>query len=71
LLRLSFFLLQGCSGGINGLAAVLGEPLCKMHELAVAGQWQQALELQRKLVNIDLLVRCLTDLYIQRDRMRA
>jgi len=53
------------------LAAVLGEPLCKMHELAVAGQWQQALELQRKLVNIDLLVRCLTDLYIQRDRMRA
>jgi len=49
-------MLVGCSGGINGLAAVLGEPLCKMHELAVAGQWQQALELQRKLVNIDLLL---------------
>jgi len=50
------FLLQGCSGGINGLAAVLGEPLCKMHELAVEGRWHEALELQRKLVNIDLLV---------------
>jgi dihydrodipicolinate synthase/N-acetylneuraminate lyase len=46
----------GCSGGINGLAAVLGEPLCKMHALAMDGQWQKALELQRKLVNIDLLV---------------
>lgn len=50
------FISQGCSGGINGLAAVLGEPLCKMHELARAGHWKNALELQRKLVNIDLLV---------------
>ncbi|XP_025408389.1 4-hydroxy-2-oxoglutarate aldolase, mitochondrial-like isoform X2 [Sipha flava] len=49
-------MLVGCSGGINGLAAVLGEPLCKMHALAMDGQWQKALELQRKLVNIDLLL---------------
>lgn len=48
--------LAGCSGGINGLAAVLGKPLCKMHELAVMGHWEEALKLQRKLVNIDLLV---------------
>ncbi|VVC45025.1 Aldolase-type TIM barrel,DapA-like [Cinara cedri] len=49
-------MLVGCSGGINGLAAVLGEPLCEMHKLAVAGRWIEALVLQRKLVNIDLLL---------------
>lgn len=57
LVQFDFFFLPGCSGGINGLAAVLGEPLCKMHKLAVAGQWQEALKLQRKLVKIDLLVK--------------
>lgn len=46
----------GCSGGINGLAAVLGGPLCELHGLARAGQWDEAMALQRRLVNIDLLV---------------
>ncbi|XP_050540471.1 4-hydroxy-2-oxoglutarate aldolase, mitochondrial-like [Daktulosphaira vitifoliae] len=49
-------MLVGCSGGINGLAAVLGEPLCEMHKLASEEQWKKALILQRKLVNIDILL---------------
>ncbi|XP_065222024.1 4-hydroxy-2-oxoglutarate aldolase, mitochondrial-like [Planococcus citri] len=49
-------LLMGCSGGMNGLAAVLGGPLCEMFSLARANQWDKAVEIQKKLLMPDFLL---------------
>ncbi|XP_059803129.1 4-hydroxy-2-oxoglutarate aldolase, mitochondrial isoform X1 [Hypanus sabinus] len=40
----------GAVGGVCALANVLGEPLCKLEKLCLAGQWVDARELQYRLV---------------------
>ncbi|XP_033918422.1 4-hydroxy-2-oxoglutarate aldolase, mitochondrial [Melopsittacus undulatus] len=40
----------GASGGICALANVLGAPLCQLHRLCHEGHWQEARELQHRLI---------------------
>lgn len=47
-------LLVGCAGGINALSAVLGAPICQVYEMAKAGKWEAAMELQHRLVKPDV-----------------
>ncbi|XP_068084582.1 4-hydroxy-2-oxoglutarate aldolase, mitochondrial [Anabrus simplex] len=43
-------LLVGCVGGINGLANVLGDEVCRLHQLAMDQKYQEANELHLKLI---------------------
>ena len=47
---------SGCTGGFNGLAVVLGSPLCEMYSLARANQWDKAAEIQKNLIIPDASV---------------
>ncbi|XP_038678310.1 4-hydroxy-2-oxoglutarate aldolase, mitochondrial [Scyliorhinus canicula] len=40
----------GAVGGVCALANVLGEPLCNLAKLCVGGQWEEARELQYRLI---------------------
>lgn len=40
----------GASGGICALANVLGAPLCQLEHLCRQGRWQEARELQQRLI---------------------
>lgn len=40
----------GASGGVCALANVLGDPLCQLDQLCRAGQWQEARDLQHRLI---------------------
>ncbi|XP_065223408.1 4-hydroxy-2-oxoglutarate aldolase, mitochondrial-like [Planococcus citri] len=49
-------LLVGCSGGMSGLAGILGGPICEMYSLARANEWHKAAEIQKRLVLPDFLL---------------
>lgn len=40
----------GASGGVCALANVLGDPLCQLDHLCREGQWQEARDLQHRLI---------------------
>nr|XP_054493769.1 4-hydroxy-2-oxoglutarate aldolase, mitochondrial [Agelaius phoeniceus] len=40
----------GASGGVCALANVLGDPLCQLDHLCRTGQWQEARDLQHRLI---------------------
>nr|XP_026655565.1 4-hydroxy-2-oxoglutarate aldolase, mitochondrial isoform X3 [Zonotrichia albicollis] len=40
----------GASGGVCALANVLGDPLCQLDHLCRTGQWQEAQDLQHRLI---------------------
>ncbi|XP_072335751.1 4-hydroxy-2-oxoglutarate aldolase, mitochondrial isoform X3 [Scyliorhinus torazame] len=40
----------GAVGGVCALANILGEPLCNLEKLCVGGQWEEARELQYRLI---------------------
>ncbi|XP_067909236.1 4-hydroxy-2-oxoglutarate aldolase, mitochondrial isoform X1 [Heterodontus francisci] len=40
----------GAVGGVCALANVLGEPLCNLEKLCLGGQWEEARELQYRLI---------------------
>ncbi|XP_053839852.1 4-hydroxy-2-oxoglutarate aldolase, mitochondrial isoform X2 [Vidua macroura] len=40
----------GASGGVCALANILGDPLCQLDQLCRTGQWQEARDLQHRLI---------------------
>ncbi|XP_042718894.1 4-hydroxy-2-oxoglutarate aldolase, mitochondrial [Lagopus leucura] len=46
----------GASGGICALANVLGAPLCQLEHLCREGRWQEARELQQRLIEPNAVV---------------
>ncbi|NXA09508.1 HOGA1 protein, partial [Sapayoa aenigma] len=46
----------GVSGGVCALANVLGAPLCQLHHLCHEGQWQEARNLQHRLIEPNIAV---------------
>lgn len=49
-------LLVGCVGGINGLANILGEEVCRLYQMAVQQRYQEAKDLHLKLITPNSLV---------------
>ncbi|XP_008488643.2 4-hydroxy-2-oxoglutarate aldolase, mitochondrial [Calypte anna] len=47
---------MGASGGICALANVLGAPLCQLDRLCREGQWQEARDLQQRLIEPNMAV---------------
>ncbi|XP_068806012.1 4-hydroxy-2-oxoglutarate aldolase, mitochondrial isoform X1 [Struthio camelus] len=48
----------GASGGICALANVLGAPLCQLERLCREGRWQEARDLQHRLIEPNAAVTC-------------
>lgn len=46
----------GASGGVCALANVLGDPLCQLDHLCRNGQWQEARDLQHRLIEPNMAV---------------
>lgn len=46
----------GASGGVCALANVLGDPLCQLDHLCRKGQWQEARDLQHRLIEPNMAV---------------
>lgn len=40
----------GAVGGVCALANVLGREVCELHRLCVSGRWEEARELQQRLI---------------------
>jgi len=49
-------LLLGCSGGMSGLAGILGGSICQMFTLAQANEWRKAAEIEKRLILPDFLL---------------
>uniref|UniRef100_T1I7R3 4-hydroxy-2-oxoglutarate aldolase, mitochondrial n=1 Tax=Rhodnius prolixus TaxID=13249 RepID=T1I7R3_RHOPR len=49
-------LLNGCSGGINGLAGLLGNELCNFYNCFQEGKIKEASTIQRRLSKLDILL---------------
>ncbi|KAL1140153.1 hypothetical protein AAG570_000085 [Ranatra chinensis] len=49
-------LINGCSGGINGLAGILGREICQLYELFKEGRFEEATQLQMSLCRPDTLL---------------
>lgn len=47
----------GCSGGINGLAGIMGREMCQVYTLFKEGKIAEANKIQNKIANPDILVR--------------
>ena len=47
----------GAVGGVCALANVLGEEVCRLHSLHSSGDWEQAKDLQLKLIAPNTAVR--------------
>uniref|UniRef100_A0A8C3UNS6 4-hydroxy-2-oxoglutarate aldolase 1 n=1 Tax=Catharus ustulatus TaxID=91951 RepID=A0A8C3UNS6_CATUS len=47
---------RGASGGVCALANVLGDPLCQLDHLCRKGQWQEARDLQHRLIEPNMAV---------------
>nr|XP_018898137.1 PREDICTED: 4-hydroxy-2-oxoglutarate aldolase, mitochondrial-like isoform X3 [Bemisia tabaci] len=50
-------MVAGAVGSINSLGAILGETVCEVHQLVSSGQYDEAIQLQMKLVEPDLMLR--------------
>ncbi|CAH1407289.1 unnamed protein product [Nezara viridula] len=48
-------LLAGCAGGINGLAGIMGDEICKIYNCFKAGDIHKANEIQNKIAKADIL----------------
>ncbi|KAF6203571.1 hypothetical protein GE061_001903 [Apolygus lucorum] len=49
-------LLNGCSGGIMGLTAILGQELCDLYSAYQEGKFEKAQEIQARVIKPDILI---------------